>query len=284
MLNELKFDERGVVCLPQPSIFVNCFHIIPTKTIRLFSWFYWITGLIGNFFALIHIILKKNQTYRLYRLCLSVSDLMLVFYLFGICIADQLIKGTNYLINERKWRYGLSCKLLGSSVSFSLIFSMFNILYISIERLEAILYPLKKNITKEYSVPIIFVSFLFSLFIGILPIFLYKVIPKSKYLYISLNKFVFQDFYSKGSLCINIYIKDDQSDGWLYSFTIFGILLFISSLLCLSIYLKITINLRRDLKRTKFRESGRVKNISFSVCIISISNALCWAPISILCK
>lgn len=170
-----KLKKSSLTCIPQPSLFITCDNIIPNKIIRICSWVYSISGLFGNIVTIIFILNKKNSTSKEYRLALSIADLLSIIYILNICIADMILEGEKYLIDEREWRYGISCKILGSVISFSLMFSMFNIISISLERFHAITFPFKINYFKNHTYLILSISFLISLFIGLLPLFIYKV-------------------------------------------------------------------------------------------------------------
>lgn len=124
---------------------MTCNNIIPNKPLRYLLWIFCLLGFFGNLFTITIVLKKEKQTTRLLRLCLSFSDLMAILYLFCICIADIALSGTEYLVYEKTWRSGFYCKLLGILISFSIMFSMFNIVGISLERFLAIVYPLKKN-------------------------------------------------------------------------------------------------------------------------------------------
>lgn len=170
-----KTDIEYDVCLPQPTVFITCDNIIPNKPVRYLLWMYWILGLFGNIFTFIIVIKQEKQTTRWFRLCLTFSDLMAILYLFVICIADMILEGTEYLIYQNTWRYGMYCKLLGILMSFSIMFSMSSIMGISYERFLAIVYPLKKNRMKNHTKLYILISFLFSVIVGVFPSIFYQV-------------------------------------------------------------------------------------------------------------
>lgn len=166
---------KNVICTPQPSIFLTCDKIIPKNSIRYFLWFYGIIGFIGNTFAVYLVLKRERQSSRILRLCLSLSDLSSIFYILFVCIADEILKGDRYLLNERVWRYGIYCRFLGVFVSTSLIFSMFVVMGLTIERYQAIVNPFKRNFIKSNIHIYTGFGLILSILIGVLPIILYKV-------------------------------------------------------------------------------------------------------------
>lgn len=171
-----KTDIEYDVCIPQPTMFGTCDNIIPNELIRYLLWFYWIVGLFGNVVTIIIILKKRKKNLQLLRLCLSLSDLTAIFYLFFICIADRILKGNEYLIFDEIWRFGIYCKLLGMVISFSIILSMLSIMGISFEKYFAIIYPFKKNLIKFYTKEFIGFSVIFSIVIAVFPMIFYEVI------------------------------------------------------------------------------------------------------------
>lgn len=170
-----KISKRIIHCSPQPSIFLTCDNIIPNKIIRILLWIFWIVGFFGNILTIFMILKIKKQTTKLFRLCLSFSDLITIFYLFFICLADLILEGKEYLIFEEKWRYGIYCKLLGSFTSTSLLFSMFNIMGITFERFLAIVFPLNRNFIENHNKSYLLITFAISVFLGFFPLFIFQV-------------------------------------------------------------------------------------------------------------
>ena len=120
-------------------------------------------------------IFKEGQIIANQKITLSIFIFSVTFFL-SLCIADISLEGDKYLINEKKWRFGIACKLLGTIISFSLVSSMLNIMAISLERFYAIVWIFKINVIRKYSLTFLFIFFIFSLFIGVFPLFSFHVI------------------------------------------------------------------------------------------------------------
>lgn len=75
-------------------------------------------------------------------------------------------------------------------------------------------------------------------------------------------------------------IRSDKYIGWIYSQIVFGFLTFLLSILIFIFHILLfyIVNQRNKFEKTK-------KNyISKSNYIIALSNVVCWAPLSVLCK
>lgn len=167
---------NNVKCIPNISKLISCDKIIASQFVKILLWLYSIFGIFGNFITIIIILKKKNKTsLKSFRLCLSFSDLISNFYIISICIIDYILYGNEYLKREKRLREGITCNILGMSISFSLIFSMFIINGISIEKFYAIVLPLRINLMKKYTNFFLMFFVFVSIFIATFPIFFLPV-------------------------------------------------------------------------------------------------------------
>lgn len=169
--------NKEIFCKPKPSDFFTCDNIIPTKFMRILFWIFGIFGVFGNIFSVIILLITKKKS-KLFRFSLSLGDFLTSIYVLSIAIVDLKYSGESYLLNEEIWRESLSCSILGTLLTFSLILSSMAILFIAIERYESVKNPFSIPKIMKYK----YFFFAFILFLSILlsfiPFIFYKNVNK----------------------------------------------------------------------------------------------------------
>lgn len=169
----IKYSFNVHNCYPMKSVFNTCSDMLSTNIIRSIFWIIGLFGFFGNLFSIIIRIKSFNRLSHIFYILLSFADLLTAIYLLWISSADLYFRSV-FLENEERWTNGILCKFLGGLMNFSLLYSMFNLLFISMEKYIAILYPMK-IINQKYLIYIILFETILTIFLAFYPVYQYEV-------------------------------------------------------------------------------------------------------------
>lgn len=94
---------------------------------------------------------------------------------------------------------------------------------------------------------------------------------------------ILQDYYSSSSVCYSLHIRSKKISGWIFSFLIHGVFIFICSILNAGLYvnmMKKIIQSSKILSEEEYKK--RMSQILRTAFLITVSNIISWFPISIL--
>lgn len=170
----LSISHKYKKCTPSKTTFSSCSELLSNNIVRYIFWIIGSLGFIGNTMSISFRCLKFRRSSHLFYLLLSISDLLTSSYLLSICIVDKYYSGKFYK-KMTEWYSSTLCKCIGCIINFSLLYSMFNLLFISWERYYFII--IKPNgKMKSNVVALLAISFfVFSTILASFPVIYYKV-------------------------------------------------------------------------------------------------------------
>lgn len=173
-----KFYGEQVICRPSSNVFSSCSNIIGSRIAKILFWFSGLFATIGNILNFILSFLTIKDSTILYRQILAFSDFLTGFYMLSIIYLDQ--KYSNSIsVEQENWSNNIYCQILGSILTFSLLFSSINLCMLSLERYFAVCHPFKIQGYKKLMHVLIILLMILSIVLSFLPIIFYKVIFSS---------------------------------------------------------------------------------------------------------
>lgn len=162
------------ICSPSTSIFKTCSDLIGSKILKVIIWIFGILSVFQNLAAIFVYSRKTNLKISFFPLCLTFSDLGIGIYLVCLSIKDLEYSG-NFFKYENIWIKSGFCTFLGLMMNFSLMNSSLSVVFISMQKYLAIKFPMNQ-LTSLNRILFILIFYVFlSLFLAILPYFLYEV-------------------------------------------------------------------------------------------------------------
>lgn len=170
-----KYLTESIFCKPKATAFRTCKSIIPNL---IFKILFWLAGIFGTFLNLLSAYLllnKQKKDGKIFQFSITFSDTLSSFFFIVLCSFDSYYGPETYLENEDKWRKSITCKTLGVTMSFSILFSLISILMLTLEKFISISIPLERN-NILFNLRKFFVIFpIICLILATLPLFLYSV-------------------------------------------------------------------------------------------------------------
>ncbi|XP_039256016.2 uncharacterized protein LOC120332768 [Styela clava] len=160
-------------CIDSP--FADDKHLISNVALRAFVWIIGLTSSAGNIYVLIQTSIslrkgKQNDYAKItsfHVIALGIADLCVGLYLMGLGITDAVYAGI-YCYEEKSWRSGMHCNILGVLSMFGLQASVFMLTLMTINRLLMVFRPFNKPSLK---------TSLFFVVLSIIVAFLLAIIP-----------------------------------------------------------------------------------------------------------
>lgn len=143
-----KIVNKKLECEPNYSEFQTCSKLIGSKLTSIFFWSFGIIGFSLNIYSIFYGKFRIKKS-KFYQMMLTNSNLLTSIYILTIAVSDSVF-GENFIENAHIWNFGLTCQLIGTIMTFSLLTSIFSTFLITIERYQAIT-KINKNFFKEYS-------------------------------------------------------------------------------------------------------------------------------------
>lgn len=173
----LSYLNEDIQCSPKNDNLKNCHKILPTIYLRIFSWSFGSFCLLGNVLLILRIILsEKSFISQLYHLNLNLSDSLSSLYVLLVSIANKMEDDYKFLEIRQIWKTSIFCTFLGCLMTFSLISGILSVLFITLERYEITMNPLKDSKIKKYNKYFLCFIIFFSLFFSYFPLLIHKVI------------------------------------------------------------------------------------------------------------
>lgn len=174
-INKISYQIKQ--CYPLKTVFSSCSDLLANDYVRAA---FWILGLLGIFGNLSSIYLRSKAISRpshIFYLSLTLSDLMTAIYLIVVAFADRMYKGSFYK-TMTIWTRSNICKFCGSSMNFSILFSMVNLFFISSDRYLVITRRPMFKFTKRQVLVLTILSLILCALVGIFPVYYFEVIEE----------------------------------------------------------------------------------------------------------
>ena len=134
---------KNSICTSYPPWYVSCSDILPNVSLKIMYFCVSLLTICLNILSSLLQFLKIqiNECFRIKVVGLNFSDCLCGIYLIGIWISDILFQGV-YLVNQDSWKSHPFYFTGFSIILWFTISSHITILYFSVTRLVAIIYPL----------------------------------------------------------------------------------------------------------------------------------------------
>ncbi|KAH9507276.1 hypothetical protein Btru_056802 [Bulinus truncatus] len=264
----------GNRCVSEVISVSTCDDLIGDSMKRVLLWIVAACSVIGNLTVLGYRIFfdraTLNMTYGSLVTCLSVSDLIMGFYLVIIGSVDLYYRHV-YVANQNTWRQSTLCQISGVFATLSSETSTFLILLITFERYLTIKFPFGQyrfsKLTRN-------VCILFSWVLGL-------VVAMIPTLYQEMS------LYSSSGMCLGFPLKRSTGHAWIYSVVIF---LFLNSILFVLIACgQVAIFYMIYANNAKFKNSNQQPTrraddikVAEKLALVVVSNFICWFPVCVL--
>lgn len=169
-----KFHGKFIDCQPNSDVYISCSRLLNNIYVQFIFWFYGLTGMISNFLSIILSIFFEQISVKYHRISINFSDFLTVFYTLSLSSIDLYYSET-FIENIKNWKNSTFCFILGIIITFSLINSLLSLLNLTILRYIAIVHPFFVYKSKKISLFFIIPLNVFSIFLAILPFYLFKV-------------------------------------------------------------------------------------------------------------
>ncbi|CAD5126157.1 DgyrCDS14324 [Dimorphilus gyrociliatus] len=256
-------------CLPKKDALSSCADLMERDILRAFLWILGVLALVGNAFVIIWRCLKKENSrsaiHTFLITNLGLADFLMSIYLLIVAGVDAYYRG-DYIENAHVWKSSALCKLCGVLSTTSSQLSVFALTTITLDRFSCIVYPFSgKKLGKRSSRVVIIFEWILAITLAVIPLF------PSDY---------FQDnFYSRSSVCLPLYLTGDKRFGWEYSFAIF---VFLNGISFVVIAIAYTVMFSVVVKTRKAAGKDSDISIARKMAFIVVSDMLCWMPVAIM--
>ncbi|XP_064651598.1 uncharacterized protein LOC135502578 [Lineus longissimus] len=261
-------------CTPLPDEFSSCSDLMAREELKTAIWLLGFLSIFSNVLVIVFRskTIKSNTVQKILIINLSVSDFLMGVYLIIIGSADVHFKDVYYL-HEAEWRQSPMCACAGVFSLVSSEMSVFTLVFITCDRVLAIVFPFSGLRTTSKRL-IITLSIAWSLVVGLasLPLLLGGV---------------FDTFYGRNGVCLPFGISQGISlwEHDMLNLTVLTINL-IGFIIILFGYLAIYRTIRKSSHRMKGfqQDSGVNKEVKFlkKMSLIVMTDFLCWVPIIVL--
>lgn len=154
--------------------------------------------------------IEGSNSHCVFILHLSISDFLMGLYLFIIAIANLKYQNI-YGFNDNEWRYSTTCTIAGLLATTSSEASVMFIFLITMERFIVLKYPFSAGVFKN-RISVVLITIIAIAF---------SAVPL----------YVYQDLYSRSTVCISLPLTTERVSGWEYStllFIGFNLLIFLA--------------------------------------------------------
>ena len=263
--------SNSTICSPEGDEFSSCDDLLANGALQLSIWVLGAMALLGNFFVIILRCVRKDHAHYAIKLIinLGISDFLMGVYLIIIASVDQWYRGV-YILFEDEWRKSFLCRFAGMIAVLSSEMSVFTMVVMTLDRVNAIINPFKYSslkLTSKTSLMVCFSGWVVFLVISIVPMF---------------DGSYFQSFYGKNGVCLPFTLKNINNPGWEYAMFIFILMNGIAFIVILVGYFMIYCSTQssRQASGRSFADSDL--RLLKKITLIIISDCLCWMPIMIL--
>jgi len=199
---------------------------------------------------------------------LALGDLLMGVYLLIIAGVDVAYRGI-YIIYDTLWRQSILCQFAGFLSTFSSELSVFTLTLITIDRLVAIIFPLrvKRLRMREARVAMFF---LWGVALAL------SAAPLAHIDY-------FANFYGRSGVCLALHITADKPPGWAYAVGVFIVLNAVSFVVIALSYacmFRVARKTHRQVARTT--EVNNDRAMARRMTLIVLTDFCCWVPIVLL--
>ncbi|XP_069133124.1 G-protein coupled receptor GRL101-like [Argopecten irradians] len=255
---------------PRDSI-SSCTDLIRVSFLRVALWVIGLCAVLGNIFVLVYRLkydrINLTKSYSIFVISLSLSDILMGIYMVIIGVADAVYRG-RYVWEEMSWRHSAICTISGILSTISSEASAFVILFITLDRTMAIVFPFS---SRQFTMKSAMVTsaFLWGLSIVI------AIIP------ISAFKDYFQgEFYSSSGVCLALPLSDSATPGSEFSAAIFvglNFVIFLVIAICqVAIYKR---SMTHQSLRNTTKKQSRDIAVARTLTAVVTTDFLCWFPI-----
>nr|XP_019922229.2 G-protein coupled receptor GRL101 [Crassostrea gigas] len=255
-------------CIAPRDSISSCEQLISVGFLSQMIWYMALFSVIGNAFVIYYRNcgeIRGSASHCVFVLHLSISDFLMGLYLFIIAIADLEYQNI-YGFNDSEWRYSKACTIAGLLATTSSEASVIFIFLITLERFIVLKHPFSAGVFKNRRLVILITI------IAWLSAIAFSAVPL----------FVYQDFYSRSTVCISLPLTTERVSGWEYStllFIGFNLLIFLAVVI---LQLLIYIHVKRMGSKTNNDNTKREMKVLRSLSYVVVSDTLCWIPIIVI--
>lgn len=257
-------------CIAPRDSISSCEQLISVGFLSQTIWYMALFSVIGNAFVIYYRNcggIEGSNSHCVFVLHLSISDFLMGLYLFIIAIADLEYQNI-YGFNDSEWRYSTTCTIAGLLATTSSEASVMFIFLITMERFIVLKYPFSAGVFKNR------ISVVLITIIAWLIAIAFSAVPLC----------VYQDFYSRSTVCISLPLTTERVSGWEYStllFIGFNLLIFIAVVVG---QLLIYIHVKRMGEKINNDNTKREMKVLRSLSYVVVSDTFSWIPIILIGK
>ncbi|XP_033752468.1 G-protein coupled receptor GRL101-like isoform X2 [Pecten maximus] len=258
---------------PRDSI-SSCTDLIRLFILRVALWIIGLCAVFGNLFVLVYRLkydrANLTKSYSIFVISLSFSDILMGIYMMIIGVADAVYRD-RYVWEEKTWRHSTICTVSGILSTISSEASAFVILFITLDRTMAIVFPfsLRQFTMKSAIITSVFL-WIISIVVAVLPVSTFKDYFRG-------------EFYSSSGVCLALPLSDSATPGSAYSVAIFvglNFIIFLVIAVCqVVIYRKSRTHL--SLRRTTNKQDTDIA-VARALTAVVATDFFCWFPIGVL--
>lgn len=189
-------------------------------------------------------------------------------YLLIIAGVDVAYRG-HYIIYDLMWRHSILCQFAGFLSTFSSELSVFTLTLITIDRLVAIIFPLRVKRLRMREARIA-MFFLWGVALAL------SAAPLARINY-------FANFYGRSGVCLALHITSDKPPGWAYAVGVFIVLNAASFVVIAASYacmFRVARKTHHQVARTN--EVNNDRAMARRMTLIVLTDFCCWVPIVLL--
>uniref|UniRef100_A0A2H8TYZ0 Lutropin-choriogonadotropic hormone receptor n=1 Tax=Melanaphis sacchari TaxID=742174 RepID=A0A2H8TYZ0_9HEMI len=249
-----------VKCYPEPDAFNPCEDLMGNWTLRVAVWIVAVAALLGNMAVLFVLLSSRFRlTVPKFLMCnLAMADFCMGLYLLLIAVMDARSIG-HYFNHAIFWQRGIGCQVAGFLTVFSCMLSVFTLMIITGERWYTITYAihLNRRLKLGASINIMAVGWLFSLFMGALPL-------------------MGTSGYSKTSICLPMDYSTFADKVYLFSLLTFNGMAFVLICAC---YAKMYASIRGGQEAVASVARSDM-TVAKRMALLVFTDFACWAPVA----
>ncbi|XP_061189712.1 G-protein coupled receptor GRL101-like [Saccostrea echinata] len=260
-----------IKCIAPENEISSCTNLIAVPILNVGIWYIALFAAFGNFavfwYKIIYLKRQSARAHFIFTINLNWADFVMGIYLFIIAIANLVYNG-RYGLEDYTWRNSYFCTIAGILATLSSETSAFLVFLITMDRLIAIKFPFSgRGFTRSGAIFLSVLSWLVSLFLGLLPI-------------IPMQTTFFDSYYARSGICISLPLSVVKKSGWQYSMAVFiglNFLLFTGILIGqIAIFVEV---IKVGSSVTSSRSKQREISLTKSLAAIVLTDMFCWIPI-----